>query len=836
MKLLHLANRNLWRNKRRSLITLGAITLGLASLIFIWGFIDGMNEQTIDNSTSYLTGHIKIHKSGFHNDKALHLATAHDLTLQKRIKDLSQVIAITPRLEGKAMLSGKEEARGVIVIGIDPTQEPEVTTIEKAVEMGRYLQAGDVNVILLGDRLADKAGLKVGEEAVLVTQARDGSLAADKYRVVGLYDSGIDMIDESHVFIPLQSAQELYSLWGQITAWSIRLDDRQHADSMANQLANDLGSDFEVLGWKQLLPEMVQMIRFHEVMSYIVVFIVVVVVAVGVANTILMAVMERTREFGVMLALGTSQTQIIQLVLLESFILGVVGLLFGNLFGLSITAYLGSSGIDLSQYTLAMETMPGLSGSVNPMIQFDHVLLVSVMTFLISILPALYPAWQVSRMQPVEAIHGNVKTGSHKIYKQGLQTRASASRFLFWKVAFRSIWRNPKRSALTTSATTFGLAAFLFLYAFTDGFFEQMIDNSIDFSTTHVQIEPQGFRDELSPKFYISQPESLIDKAKQHAAVVAIAPRIQVEAMISSPTKTEPLILNGVDVVLEPKVTRLHEVIIEGKYLQDNKRNDILLGRKLTEKLDVRLGEKVVITTQLADGSLGTAAYRLTGIFKTDNEIFDRTLGFVELSQAQELLAMQGQVSTIAMRLKQRDLSQHTANEINQYLTGTGYQAKSWEQVMPVLVQMIDFSRLSFYIVLIIVFAVVAIGIMNTLLMSVLERTREFGVMLALGTEPRFVIRMIVYESIILGALGILFGIVIGVSLVAYYSDSGVDLSGFTGVTGTIPGLTDVIYPMLIFSHLWLPTLVLFVTGIVAAFYPASRAARLEPVQAIHHV
>jgi len=834
MKLLHLAWRNVLRNTRRSINTIAAITVGLAALIFVWGFIDGMNEQTIENSTSYLTGHVKIHRSGFHEDKALYLSMADDEALQARLSDMAHVVAVTPRVSDKAMLSGDEEARGVKVIGVDPRQEPRVTTIAKAIVAGRYLRAGDGNTILLGDNLAERAGLKLGDQAVLVTQARDGSLAADRYRVVGLFNSGIDVIDAAHVFIPLASAQELYSLWGQITEWVLRLDDRRQADRIARQIAAELGPGFEVLGWKKLLPGMVQMVRFHEVMTYVVIFIVIVVVAVGVVNTILMAVMERIREFGIMLALGTSQRQIVQVVLLESLLLGVSGLLLGNALGLGITAYYGTTGIDLSQYTLAMETMPGLSGTVYPLIRWDHVLLVSGVTLAISILPSLFPAWRVSRLEPVEAIHGIVKKRQHKT-RQRLFGASALQRAPFWRMAFRGIWRNPRRSVLTAGATAFGLAAFLFLYAFTDGFFEQMINNSIDFSTSHVQVEPRGFREELSPALYIAQPQALLAQVRQQPTVVAAAPRIQVEAMISSPTQTEPLILMAVDPAAETRVTKLHTVMVEGAYLTEEGGMDMVLGRKLAEELDVRLGEKVVVTVQLADGSLGSAAYRLVGVYRTDSEIFDRTLGFIKLAQAQELLAMQGRVSTIAMRLENRALSKQTAAELNRELSATRYQARPWEEIMPVLVQMIDVSRLMFYVVLSIVFAVVAIGVSNTLFMSVLERTREFGVMLALGTEPRLIVRIVVYEAIILGLIGILFGIVIGVSLVAYYSTDGMNLSAFAGATGTIPGLTDVIYPVLIFDHLWLPTLLLFLTGVAAAFYPAARAARLEPVVAIRH-
>lgn len=834
MKLFKIAHRNLWRNKRRSIITLSAISIGLAALVFVWGFVDGMNEQTIENSTTYLTGHIKIHKKGFHDDKALHLATKHDASLQNKIANTEHVTAVTPRIEDKAMIIGNDEARGTKVIGIDPELEPKVTTIFKSVTQGRYLQADDENTLLIGDKLAERTGLNVGDEAVLISQARDGSMAADRFEVVGIYDSGIDMIDGSNVFIPIRSAQEFYSLWGQVTAWVLRIDERYQASVVKINIENMLGEGYEVLDWKQLMPEMVEMIRFHEIISYVVLFIVAVVVTVGVANTILMAVMERTREFGIMLALGTSQLQVIQIVLMETVVLGVIGLVIGNLIGILITLYFTTVGIDLTQFTLAMETMPGLSGSIFPLLRLDHLMIVSVVVFVISVLPAFYPAWRVSRMQPVEAMRGNIRS-RHSKGTMSIPT-SSYSRAIFWRITFRSIRRNLRRSVLTAGATAFGLAAFLFLYAFTDGFFEQMIDNSIDFSVAHAQVEPKGYDDELSPKLFITNSTSVIQDLKQSPSVVGVSPRIQVEAMVSSPRQTEPMVLSGVDTMLEQDVSRLHTVIIDGRYLEQNKGPEILLGRKLVEELDIRLGEKVVVTTQLADGSLGSGAYRLIGIYQTDNEIFDRMFGYVGLQQAQSLLAMGDRVSSIAIRLKDRESASLVASELNDHYKDMQLQVRSWDTIMPVLIQMVDVTRLMFFIVLIIVFFVVAMGITNTLFMSVLERTREFGVMLAVGTEPRLIIRMVLYESIILGFSGIIVGIVIGATSVWYFKDSGVDLSGFTGVMGSMPGLTDVIFPVLIIENLWLPTLILFITSIVAGLFPARRAAIMEPVKALRHV
>ncbi len=836
MKLLHLAARNVLRNVRRSLITLASISLSLASLIFIWGFIDGINEQMIDNSTRYISGHIQVHQQGFHEDKALYKAMRDDPRMRARLAALPHVAAVAPRVEGKALLSGSDKSRGVMVVGVDPALEPAVTTIDRAVVAGRYLRPGDGDTIVLGDKTAAALGLGVGDQVVLITQAMDGSLGAGRYRVVGLFDSGIDVLDGSYVFLPLEAARELFVLWDRATAWVVRLEQRSRAEGMVRQMSAVLGPQYEVLDWPRLLPSMVQMVRFHEAVTYVVLLIVLVVVAIGVGNTILMAVMERTREFGVMMALGTSQAQIIAVVVAESLLLGLGGLLLGNALGVGVTGSLGETGLNLGQYTAAMETMPGLSGMVYPLVRWDHVALLSMLVFLISLIPPLYPAWRAARLAPVQAIRG--LTGESA---RAPRSRASRSRLtgggIFWKIAARGILRNPRRAVLTTGATAFGLAAFLFLYAFADGFFEQMIGNSTGYLTGDLQVERQGFRDELSPGLVITDPDVVLERLRSYPQVRAAAPRIKVQAMVSSPTATEPLLLHGVVPQLEQQVTVLQRALIAGEYLSGDLPRGMVVGSKLMNKLGLELGEKLVVTVQLADGSLGSAAYRVVGVFKTGNELFDGSLGLIGLAPAQALLGYgNGEVSTIAVALRDRGQVSEVVSGLRRSLADTSYEVQSWEQLLPVVVQMIDLTKLDFYVVLGVVFAVVAMGVMNTLLMSVLERTREFGVMMAMGTQPWQILRIVIYESVILGLAGIAAGILMGLLLVVYYQGQGMNLAAFADITEAIPGMTATVYPLLMPAHVWLPTLVLFLTGVLAALYPAARAARLEPVRAIRHV
>ena len=189
-----------------------------------------------------------------------------------------------------------------------------------------------------------------------------------------------------------------------------------------------------------------------------------------------------------------------------------------------------------------------------------------------------------------------------------------------------------------------------------------------------------------------------------------------------------------------------------------------------------------------------------------------------------------------AILLKDRRDSREFASSLNRNMGNNGLEALPWETLMPAVVQMIEFSDVFFYIILAIVLFVIAMGIMNTLLMSVLERTREFGVMMALGTEPGQILRIVIYESLALSAIGIVVGTILGVIVTAYYHNVGIDLTNLMDASETIPGMTPILKPALILGSLWWAAFALFATGAVTAIYPAIRAARLEPVTAIRHV
>lgn len=836
MTFLKLAWRNVLRNQRRSAITVAAIAVGLASLIFLWAFVDGVNDQMIDNSTRYLSGHLQVHRSGYHEQKTLDLLLQQDDSMRAWLQSQPTVTAVAQRLEGSAIASRDDKSRGVLVIGIEPDAEKKVTTLSETVHHGRYLQAEDGKAIVLGDAAAKSLQVDIDGEVVLVTQGADGSVGADRFRVVGIFDTRMDMLDGNYVFIPLPAAQALFSATGAITSVAARLQNRSATDRVAAALREQAGREREVLGWQQLLPNVVQSVEFHEVVAYILLLVLFVVVAVGVTNTVLMAVMERTREFGVIMALGTRETQVTRLVFYEACLLGLTGLAIGALIGTSVTSYFAQSGIDLGQYKQAMEVMEGLTGTVYPLPRLDRTLIVSVLVFGTAVIAALYPAWKAARLNPVDAIRGRLGTlVAPPWLRLPARVRSRAALPLFVRIAARGMVRNPRRTLLTVSSTAFGLAAFIFLYSFVDGYFSQMVDNSTGYLTGDLQVQHPLFRQEMGPEFVLRDAARVQQALQRHPAVAAVAPRVQAQVLISSPTVSQNILLLGIEPERERGVTFVDRAVKAGSALKAGRDRDIVLGRKLADKLQARLGEKVVVMAQTTDGELGSAAFRVSGIFETDSEAFDNAIGYVTLAAGQSLLALDERASSLAVRLRDRNQLDTVAASLQAELPATEYTVVTWRQLLPEVSQMIDYVKMNLQLVVGVVFFVVAMGVMNTLLMSVMERTREFGIMMALGTRPDQIVRLVFYESLVLAAIGIVIGYLLGFALVQYLALRGIDLTVYTKGLQTVPGLTGIIYPRLQQGHVVVPAALLLIVSALAALYPGWRAAHLQPVEAIRH-
>jgi ABC-type lipoprotein release transport system permease subunit len=829
--LLLLAWRNVLRNRRRSAITISSVAIGLAAMTFLWGFTDGMNRQMVENTTRYFAGDAQVHLRGYHDDPTLDLAMPDAARVLRTAREHPGVDAVSLRLEGKALASRGDKSRGVTISGVAPQDEASVTVLFKSIVEGEPLGNAGAGV-LIGEKLAQALRVRAGEDLVFVGQAYDGSVASARLPVRGIFRSRIDELDGFVAVMPLDAAREFYAAPGGASAIALRLRDPDNLDAVRDSLAARLGTGYEVLGWPRLLPMVAVSLRFHEVVSYVVLLVFFVVVAAAVANPVLMAVLERTREFGIMLAVGMSAARLLRLVLLEATLLGVAGLLLGNAMGLAITGYFGAAGIDLGAFEAGLRTMPGLSDVVYPLLIAERSLMLSALVFAVACLAAVYPAAKAAGLEPVRAIRGVL--GAARSPGRGAGSPIRLPVFLL--IAARNLLRNPRRTAIMVAGAAFGIVGYVFVLGFFDGFFERTIENSTRYITGHVQVERPGFRRELAPEMAIDEPGSLIAELRAVAGIAAAAPRVQAQALASTAGKSEGIMLVGVEPLAERGVTFIHQTVVEGKALAPDADRDVMIGRKLAEKLGLRLGEKMVVMAQAADGELGTAAYRVSGIFATESASFDGAFAFVTLAAAQSLLGLGSRVSTINVRLDERSRTPSAVEGFRARFESRGVAFAPWQELLPQLDEMVKFNRVVTRILLAVLLLVVATAIMNTVFMAVTERTREFGVMMALGTAPRAILRMVVYETVVLLLLASLAGYGAGIGLVGYFGRAGMDLSGFFEGYAAIPGLTGIVYPQLMSESIVPPCIALIILGVLVSLYPAAKAARLDPSRAIRHV
>lgn len=404
MTFIKIAIRNIFRNKRRSLITISAVGFGLGALIFIWAFVDGAHKQMIENYTSLITGHIQIHKKGFQQQPKLEAHIEHPSQLLSFVEKNPQVQAVSFRVKADGLASSAESSSGVLIVGVDPRNETKISSLPRRIKTGVFLPDDVSKDAVIGKDLAKNLNLQLNDKLVLMSQALDGSIAAGAFYVRGLLDTGAEEIDKGLVLIPLKAAQELFVLPDKVSELTIKIKSGAQSEVIAKSLVAGLNNPMiEILPWQEVSPMLKQWIEFDNAFIWIIVIIVMIVIAIGILNTVLMGVLERTREFGILLALGTKQNQVVVMVALESTFLGILGSLVGIALGLGLAFYFGKVGINLAVFSSALNSFY-MDSFIYPIVHYGHMAFSLFLVLLTSISVSVYPAWHAANLKPVEAI------------------------------------------------------------------------------------------------------------------------------------------------------------------------------------------------------------------------------------------------------------------------------------------------------------------------------------------------------------------------------------------------------------------------------------------------
>ena len=401
------------------------------------------------------------------------------------------------------------------------------------------------------------------------------------------------------------------------------------------------------------------------------------------------------------------------------------------------------------------------------------------------------------------------------------------------KIAWRNIWRNKRRSSIVLISVVVGVIAAIIVDGLSNGMLNQMLFNQINSSVSHIQIHKKGFNDNKTVQNFIPEYKKVLDIVKNNASVKNYSRRVITFGLLSSVSNSSGVYINGVDPREEQNVTDIKKSVIEGSYLTDKGRG-IVIGKNLAEKLNVSIGDKVVAMSNTPDGSVGSDVFRIDGIYETFSSEFDRINIYIPIEKAQQMLNIGDNIHEIAIITNDYNRVSVVKNEIAAKLNGD-YEVMSYLDLLPMLIVQMDFYKETMLIFNLIIGLALIFGIINVMLMAVFERIREFGVLMSIGMKTTKLFRMIVTESFIIGIIGTVLGIAVGLLIQLPLSHSGINLSMFAGSLKSL-GVGAIIYPETTYENLFSLVIMIPLIAVIAAFYPAYKAAKLEPVSAIRYV
>lgn len=405
----------------------------------------------------------------------------------------------------------------------------------------------------------------------------------------------------------------------------------------------------------------------------------------------------------------------------------------------------------------------------------------------------------------------------------------------FLKLCWKNVWRNRRRTLLTVTAIGLGVAALVLLRNYYDSFHEQVIKNVIRYQSGHLVVSAPGFEKHQSASLFLKDTTPVFDWLSRRSDVSGWSERVLVQGLISSPHGSANIAYVGIDPEKEKRLTRFSENVVAGSYFGTDTDKPIVLGKTLSQLLEVEVGSKVVALSQGIDGSIGNELFHVVGIFESKSDA-DRSLAFIPTVGARTLLSLPGNSAhQVAVLLSDDQNIAGLKHDFEAAFVGSPVQIKSWMEVQRHITAMVELDRALNRLLLFIILFVAALGAVNSILMGLMERVREFGVMMAVGTSRIAISSMAAVETILLAGTGILFGNVLGVGLTLLFYRTGFDLKWLTShdffVDGTIVETISHPWPRL-GNSLVISGAILAISSLFSLF-PARYLARLRPIQAL---
>lgn len=397
-------------------------------------------------------------------------------------------------------------------------------------------------------------------------------------------------------------------------------------------------------------------------------------------------------------------------------------------------------------------------------------------------------------------------------------------------VAWRNIWRNHRRTFIMLAAIAVGVWSMVWMTAIMRGMVDQMIKDSIENFTGHIQIHAYGYRDDPAIDNSMAAPDGMLIQALQAPRITGWSTRVKVPGVVTSERESMGVTIVGIEPQAEAELLFLAEDISAGRNLDSAQDKGVVIGKKLAERLETQLGRRIVLMSQDPENNIADRGFRIVGIFDTEMEATETGFVFIGRDTAQKMLNMGEQVSELAIITNDYRNLQSLVSRVS--AAAKNYEVLPWDELDPytgTMLAVVDGFVLVWFVV---VFIAMSFGLINTLLMAVFERTREIGLVQALGMKPNFILLQVLVESFFLLAIGLILGNLLAWATLLPIAD-GWDISGLGTEGLEYAGMSSILYPVVLTKDVVLSNVVVIVLGLFSSLYPAWRAARYVPVEAI---
>ena len=406
---------------------------------------------------------------------------------------------------------------------------------------------------------------------------------------------------------------------------------------------------------------------------------------------------------------------------------------------------------------------------------------------------------------------------------------------LEWRLAWRNVWRNPRRTGLTVAATVFAVALLVMASALSTGMWDKIIDDTVGMASGHVTLTGPNYLEDRTLEQFTYLDATLQASLEENPAVAGFAPRVNAFGLLSQGDVTRGVMVMGLDPQREETVSTLPRRIRSGRFLEAEGSKEIVLGERLAKVLGVGIGDELLLYSVAYSLESAYDLFRVVGLMRLPDPSLDRGLALISLADAQAFFVYGDRLSEIAIRAQDASASLNLAEQLGLSLDPKRVEAHPWQEVMPDLAQSVFLDKAGMYGMIAVLVVVVSFGIFNTILMAVLERKREFGVVLALGLRPRAIFRIVYIESILLAGVGLVLGLLIAIPLALYLQTHPISLANSEEMVAAfeVVGAEPLLTAKLVASNPLFSGLTILVVALVAALYPALRASRGKPVDVL---